>query len=99
MIGKVLTVASVLAATQAQFKYVATFEGGNDITGTVTVDRGSVTVILDLSAMPDLPDGFETCTAGGLSYHIHELWEFDNVTESMNCGADRTGGHWDPWNG
>lgn len=99
MIGKALTVASVLATTQAQYQYVATFGGDNDITGTVTIDRGSVSVDLDLSAMPDLPDDFETCTDGGLSYHIHELWNYnDTITESMACGADVTGGHWDPWN-
>jgi hypothetical protein len=97
MIGKALTVASVLATTQAQNQYVASFMD-NDISGAVTVDNGMVTVELDLSAMPDLPGNFSFCTTGGLSYHIHELWEFnDSRTESTMCGGDYTGGHWDPW--
>lgn len=99
MIGKALTVASVLTATQAAKQYVATFSGDNDITGTVTIDNGYVGVNIDLSEMPDLTGGFENCTEGGMSYHIHELWDFDDDrTESMTCGADYTGGHWDPWN-
>ena len=100
MIGKALTVASVLTATQAAKQYVATFSGDNDITGTVTIDNGYVGVNIDLSEMPDLTGGFENCTEGGMSYHIHELWDFnDTRTESMECGSDYTGGHWDPWNG
>lgn len=101
MIGKALTVASVLAATKAQdYQYVATFgPGNNDITGTVTVDEGKVMVDLDLSAMPDLPTNFSFCTTGGLSYHIHQLWTYDTSDDAVAsaCGGDYTSGHWDPW--
>jgi len=61
------------------------------------VDEGYVTVSLNLSAMPDLPTGFSSCTNGGMSYHIHELWEHTDDDDSVDCGSENTGGHWDPW--
>lgn len=99
MIGQALTVASVLVATQAVTnQYVATF-ADNGIVGTVTVDKATLMIDLDLSTMPALPGGFEVCTDGGMSYHIHELWD-NSTTEafgSTDCGGAYTGGHWDPW--
>lgn len=98
MIGA-LTVASVLAATQAANQYVATF-ADNGIMGTVTVDKATLMIELDLSAEPELPTGFATCTDGGMSYHIHKLWADNTTTESLGvdeCGPAFTGGHWDPW--
>jgi len=90
----------VLATTKAQYTYVATFGGSNGITGEVTVDRGTVMVDLDLSAMPDLPGDFATCTDGGMSYHIHESYAHNFTDDSIgitDCGSAYTGGHWDPW--
>ena len=90
--------------------YVATWTGtvtvdlsNEGITGTVTVDNGHVTVDLDLSTQPSsLPDGYSTCTSGGMEYHIHKMWEHDTETGfvgSTFCGSTYTGGHWDPWHG
>ena len=53
--------------------------------------------------MPDLPTGFENCTAGGLKYHIHKLWTYgDSQTEAIgetDCGSTPTAGHYDPYAG
>ena len=74
----------------------------NDITGTVTIDNGYIVIDLDLSAEPNLPGGYSACVSGGLKYHIHMKWDHDDLTDKINgtdCGADYTGGHWDPWHG
>ena len=79
--------------------YVATWTEG--ITGTVTVDNGHVIVDLNLTACCS-SFGYFTCTDGGMKYHIHKMWEHSGETgliNSTNCGADYTGGHWDPWQG
>ena len=82
--------------------YVATFGGSNGIIGSVTIDNGYVIVDLNMSAEPDLPINFSYCTSGGMKYHIHMKWNHTNDTDrigSTQCGADYTGGHWDPWHG
>eukprot|EP01084_Bolivina_argentea_P290125 498300_1 len=98
MFSQLLVIATVASSILAS-QQVATFDGTNDITGTVTVDEGSVTIDLDLSEEPDLPNGFINCTEGGLKYHIHELWTHSDMTEGLisECGASYTGGHYDPW--
>jgi len=67
------------------------------------VDNGHVIVDLDLSAQPSsLPDGYSTCTSGGMKYHIHKKWWHSSDTGligSTNCSSAYTGGHWDPWHG
>merc|ERR1719219_2600093 len=51
--------------------------------------------------MPDINGAnWSACVSGGMKYHIHMLWEHDDTTDqfgSTMCGADYTGGHWDPW--
>ena len=96
-----LAIFGLFGLSNAVNTYVATWDG--DITGTVTVDNGHVIVDLDLSAQPSsLPDGYYTCTSGGMKYHIHKMWGWHDSTTaigSTQCGADFTGGHWDPWHG
>ena len=101
MFSKIITLALIATiALSDNHRSIAYFNGSNGINGTVVVDYGSVTVNLDLSGMPDLPNGFENCTENGLKYHIHELWEYgDGTSESLSCGAAVTGGHYDPWQG
>lgn len=101
------TTSSPMASTteddnSGDYTYVATFGGDNGINGTVTIDNGVVNVDLDLSAEPALPGGFDTCTSGGLKYHIHLKWDHDSDDDQINatmCGAGYTGGHYDPWQG
>merc|ERR1719384_1080594 len=102
MIFSAVAISAIIAVSNAQKQYVATF-ADNGITGTVTVNDGQVIVDLDLSAEPALPGDFATCTAGGLKYHIHNSWSYGtSATEQLGaaaCGGDYTGGHYDPWNG
>merc|ERR1719461_740074 len=94
--------ATPTAAVHTGKQYVATFgAGSNGVTGTVTVNDGQVIVDLDLSDEPALPDGFATCTAGGLKGHIHNSWTHGDTDDRLggtDCGAAYTGGHYDPWN-
>merc|ERR1712241_374119 len=96
------TTTAPTAATVAGKQYVATFgAGSNGVTGTVTVNDGQVIVDLDLSDEPALPDGFATCTAGGLKWHVHNSWTHGDTDDRLggtDCGATYTGGHYDPWN-
>ena len=81
---------------------VATFGGSNKINGTVTVDNGHVIVDLHVSEDADLPKNYSYCTSGGMKYHIHTEWFYDDDTDrigSSACGATYTGGHYDPWHG
>merc|ERR1719384_1174382 len=102
MIFSAVAISAIIAVSNAQKQYVATF-ADNGIVGTVTVNDGQVIVDLDLSAEPALPNGFATCTSGGLKYHIHQKWSYGtSATEQFGaaaCGALHTGGHYDPWNG
>jgi len=93
---------SLVALANAQNTYVATFSGDNNITGTVTIDNGHVLVDMMVPNNTNLPGGFDTCIDGGLKYHIHMLWGYGTTDDrfgSTACGADYTGGHWDPWHG
>ena len=68
----------------------------------MTIDNGVVTVDLNMSAEPGLPTSYSSCVDGGMKYHIHMLWTYPNDTDRLGssaCGADYTGGHWDPWHG
>lgn len=81
---------------------VAKFNGTlTNISGTVNVESGIITVDIDLSELDfnKLPGGVN-CTEGGLKYHIHERWnrsDFVNALGPTECGAEYTGNHWDPW--
>lgn len=102
MASNFVVVAEFLIAIHAK-KYIATFDPANhNISGTVIVNDGQVIVDIDLSAQPALPLGFENCIAGGLKYHIHDLWGLpDNADRfgETDCGALYTDFHWDPWTG
>eukprot|EP01084_Bolivina_argentea_P275662 470172_1 len=93
----IAAVSSIALGSHSQ--QVARFEGTNGVTGTVTVDYGSIKIDLDLSDWPELPNGFKKCTEKGLQYHIHEVWTHKDIKEGIisDCGASFTGGHYDPW--
>ena len=97
-----LAIIGLFGLSNAVHTYEATWYD-SDIGGSVTVDNGHVIVDLDLSAQPsDLPDGYSTCTSGGMKYHIHKSWTHSSETGQIGstlCGSTYTGGHWDPWHG
>lgn len=100
---KLITIACVnlLLLAKAAKQYVATFaEGNSGVAGTVTVDMGQLVIDLDLSATILSDEGFAgvsfaDCTAGGLSYHIHEKWDLSSSDDirGSDCGATNTAGH------
>ena len=81
---------------------IATFSSDNTgVDGVVVVYDGTVVVSLDIGELQannysGIPDGAD-CFEGGLSWHIHEKWTHNSTDDSLDCGSDYTGGHWDPW--
>ncbi len=107
MFTRLLGITAVfIALSKSQNKqYVATFtEANNGIEGTVTVDNGTVIVDIDLTMVDNMtfPGGFDSCTDGGMSYHIHQKWDYTNDNNDKvagDCSSTYTGGHIDPWTG
>ena len=65
----------------------------------VAVDQtGKVSVALDTAALDASSCGDNG--VGGFGYHIHELWEHADMHNRFgpsDCGADNTGGHYNPY--
>ena len=102
MLFSATAITAIVAVANSQKQYVATFESANTlISGTVTVNDGQVIVDIDLSEGEDigLPGGFDTCTSGGLSYHIHETYWDSTNDDQVGSACMYTGGHYDPWAG
>ena len=72
--------------------FEATFSGSGGINGTVAVGSGNVAVSLDVSGTPDVPNGWDVCITGGMSYHIHDKWTHDDLQEKYgsDCGGEYT---------
>ena len=70
----------------------------NGIEGTVTVVDGDVKVHVDICEL-DLTNVPNDCFNGGLTYHIHELWEHNDLNDRVGteCSRSLLGNHWDPW--
>ena len=79
----------------------ATF-GSTEIEGSVTVDDGLISVDIDLTNLNESMLPVPNCTVGGLKYHIHTKWNYNDTNDrlgSTECNATYTGGHYDPWLG
>ena len=74
----------------AEFK-----NGASGVNGYITVNQdGKIMINLDLSKLD--ASQCEDNGDGGYSYHIHERWDFEDLTEKKgteSCGADYTGKH------
>ena len=81
----------------------ATFDAANNgIDGYVMVTNGILYINLNVSGLNLSEVGGEDCLEGGLKYHIHEKWTYDDTNDRVSgdsCSGDYTGGHWDPWLG
>uniref|UniRef100_A0A0G4FES4 Superoxide dismutase copper/zinc binding domain-containing protein n=1 Tax=Chromera velia CCMP2878 TaxID=1169474 RepID=A0A0G4FES4_9ALVE len=79
-------------------KYVAQFDEP-EVTGhfNMWLDDDSLSYAFQIEVDQS---AFSTCsklfTTGGLSYHIHSIWENIDDASSLDCGSDNTAGHWDP---
>ena len=76
-------------------EHQATFtgSGGSDsISGFVSIDSGQVSIALDVIGTPDVPNGWDVCVAGGMSYHIHDKWTHGDLEEKYgsDCGGEYT---------
>ena len=102
MVDKLLLFLISITLVLSEKIYVAQF-GSNStgVSGYVEVDNGQVRVELDLSEMPDLPTNFSYCIKGGLAYHIHAKWDYNDTMDRIGteCGNPFTSGHYDPWQG
>ena len=97
-----ITCVNLFLLAKATKQYVATFNTSNTgIAGSVTVDNGQIIIDLDLSNDDLRRNGFggyinfTECTEYGLSYHIHQLWAYDDFNDRMasECGPSYTSGH------
>ena len=96
-----ITCVNLFLLAHATKQYVATFNTDNTgISGSVTVDNGQFIIDLDLSNDDLRRNGFggmnfTECTQDGLSYHIHQLWVYDDLNDrtASDCGPSYTSGH------
>ena len=91
-----------LERSEAAITWAGAIFGNNGINGSVIAVNGQVVVYVDISGLAAdnySAIGGPSCFANGFSYHIHEKWEHNNTNDRLTseCGADYTGGHWDPW--
>mmetsp|Transcript_46236 Transcript_46236/g.41358 ORF Transcript_46236/g.41358 Transcript_46236/m.41358 type:complete len:207 (+) Transcript_46236:40-660(+) len=100
MLVLILIITSVFALprTSSCSIAVATFDGTGGVSGEIEIDEdGRVNVDLNVGGL----DGSQ-CEDGGyeFAYHIHTLWEYDDLTPRFGsdaCGSAYTGGHFNPY--
>ena len=78
---------------------VAEFDGTGGVNGQIEIDEdGRVNVDLNIAGLDA-----SQCEDGGqeFAYHIHELWEYDDLTPRFGsdaCGPTYTGGMYNMYN-
>eukprot|EP01083_Nonionella_stella_P079457 218054_1 len=103
IILNIVSVAIVYGSNTGRVDFSATNTG---VAGHIGMLNGFVWVDLDFSQVDwtNIPGVPENCSEGGLKFHIHDKWTYNEKIDAgvdrkgtTACGDTYAGGHYDPW--